>query len=416
MILTCIVQVTFSAPAKVKAMRTSFDKQRLRLVIDITDKVKYQVKVDQDQLTIVLLQAQLSKEFKSPVLLKNYFSSLTVKKVGKNIRVVLLANKKESQFKVNHFLLNKPQRLVLDITDEAKSENVALASPSLHEEQSTVELDPDVSEDIDKIEQKLLDKIYPYQQRDIDRDKNSKLREIVIVIDPGHGGHDPGAIGLCGTKEKIITLAIAKKLQEIINNHQGFHAILTRDGDYFIPLRRRLNIAHKHHADMFVSVHADAYRRREAHGASVFALSQRGATSEAARWLAEKENESELGQAILDKSAVLRSVLLDLAQTATISASLDIGGKVLQSLSKVADLHSRQVEQAAFVVLKSPDIPSLLIEVGFISYRAEEKQLIESSYQHQVATKIADGIKNYFLAHPPEGSQLEKFRSNYISA
>ncbi len=229
-------------------------------------------------------------------------------------------------------------------------------------------------------------------------------KKIVVVIDPGHGGKDPGAIGPSGMMEKIVVLKIAKQLQKMLSEEPNFHAILTRATDRYLPLRKRLLIARKKRADMFIAIHADAYHHSHATGASVYALSERGATSEAARWLAEKENESELGGLSLelaDKDAILRSVLIDLSQTHTIESSLTIGNTVLENLGKFSTLHHLKVEQAAFVVLKSPDIPSILVETGFLSNPQEEEKLIDPAYQKQTAFAIKEGIKHYFLTHTP---------------
>ena len=234
-------------------------------------------------------------------------------------------------------------------------------------------------------------------------------RDVVVVIDPGHGGKDPGATGVHGTHEKDVVLAIAKDLQRDINKVPGFKAVLTRHGDYFISLRGRLAIARKYKADMFVAIHADAYRDATAQGVSVFALSQRGATSEAAHWLAARENKSELmgGVDLYDKSHMLRSVLINLSQIATIRTSLHIGEDLVQNIGRYAELHhGHRVEQAAFVVLKSPDIPSLLVETGFISNRFEERRLISPQYQNRLAQSIADGVCEYFENRPPRGSAL----------
>lgn len=235
-----------------------------------------------------------------------------------------------------------------------------------------------------------------------------KIRDIVVVIDPGHGGKDPGATGIRGRHEKDVVLKIAKKLQWMLNRQKGFTAVLTRKGDYYLTLRQRLNIARKKKGDVFVSIHADAYNNKTANGVSVFALSQRGATSEAARWLAERENRSELmgGVSLADKGNILRSVLIDLSQTATIGASLQMGEQLLLNLSRVARLHHDAVEQAAFVVLKSPDIPSLLVETGFMSSRRESALLATNAYQNKIASAIMRGIKQYFVQHPPRGTVL----------
>jgi N-acetylmuramoyl-L-alanine amidase len=231
---------------------------------------------------------------------------------------------------------------------------------------------------------------------------------IIVVIDPGHGGKDPGASGKGGNKEKNVVLAISRHLRDLINREPGYRAILTRDGDYFIPLRQRLNIARSYKADLFIAVHADAINNPFANGASVFALSERGATSEAAKWLAERENQSEMiGVGDLsDKDQLLRSVLIDLSQTHTISVSLQMGNSVLQQLSRVTHLHNARVEQAAFVVLKSPDIPSLLIETGYITNPSQEQQLIQPYYQSQIASAILQGVKGYFSRHPTQDNLL----------
>ncbi|MBU1558960.1 MAG: N-acetylmuramoyl-L-alanine amidase, partial [Gammaproteobacteria bacterium] len=212
------------------------------------------------------------------------------------------------------------------------------------------------------------------------------LREAVVVIDPGHGGRDPGATGTRGTHEKMVVLAIGKDLYAMLKKQPGIKPEMTRHGDYFVTLRNRLRVARRDHADLFIAIHADAYINHYSRGASIFALSQRGATSEAARWLAQKENYSELGGVDLeDKSYLLRSVLLDLSQTATIRDSIKCGNDVLRQMRMVAHLHRGFVEQAPFVVLKSPDIPSLLIETGFLSNAREELLLRDKNYQHRIA-------------------------------
>ncbi len=236
-------------------------------------------------------------------------------------------------------------------------------------------------------------------------------RDVIVVLDPGHGGHDPGAIGPGHRMEKHVVLAIAQLLKKRIDSQPGLRAVLTRQGDYYVGLRQRLQIARRNNADIFISIHADAYINRQSHGASVFALSQRGATSEAARWLAEKENYSELGGVNLngldDKDGVIRSVLLDLSQTATISSSVQLGRLVLHDLGQITALHNKQIEQARFVVLKSPDTPSILVETGFISNPQEAVKLSSSVYQMQLANALLAGIQRYFAAYPPFGSFLD---------
>lgn len=230
-------------------------------------------------------------------------------------------------------------------------------------------------------------------------------RLIVIVIDPGHGGHDPGAIGVFHIKEKTVVLKISHFLQTVINQQPGFRAYLTRNADRYLSLRERLSVARRYKADLFVAIHADAFPNHHSSGASVFALSLKGATSEAARWLAQKENESELmgGVALSDKSQLLKSVLINLSQSATIRASLDIGRYMIQGLDDITALHYKRVEQAAFVVLKSPDIPSLLVETGFISNARGARKLINPTYQKRLARALMMGIRSYFQDNPPGG-------------
>lgn len=227
--------------------------------------------------------------------------------------------------------------------------------------------------------------------------KNNRI--YMVVIDPGHGGKDPGARGKFGTEEKKIALSIAQKLAKEINQSPNIRAILTRNGDYFIPLRERIKLARKGNADLFVAIHADAYFDVRARGASIYALSKHGATSEAARWLAQQENYSELGNveldALKDRSLLLRSVLIDLAQTATIRESLRLGNKLLDNLDDISSLHHSQVGQAPFAVLKSPDIPSILVETGFITNPQEEKRLTNSVHQKRIARALATGIHEY---------------------
>jgi N-acetylmuramoyl-L-alanine amidase len=223
-------------------------------------------------------------------------------------------------------------------------------------------------------------------------------RMLTIVVDAGHGGEDPGARGRRGTYEKHVTLAIARKLKSLIDAEPGMRAVLTRDGDYFIPLAARVDKARRVKADLFVSIHADAYLLPHARGSSVFALSERGATSTTARWLAKRENEADLiGGVNLDvKDRYLAETLLDLSQTATINDSLKVGRAVLAELGEMNTLHKPHVEQAGFAVLKSPDVPSILVETAFISNPDEEKRLGDAAYQDRLARAVLAGIKRYF--------------------
>ncbi|MDU9407014.1 N-acetylmuramoyl-L-alanine amidase [Pseudomonas sp. zfem001] len=241
-------------------------------------------------------------------------------------------------------------------------------------------------------------------------------RDIVVAIDAGHGGEDPGALSpVKGQYEKNVTLAISKELQRQINAEKGFRAELVRTGDYFIPLRKRTEIARKKGADLFVSIHADAAPRSSAFGASVYALSERGATSETARWLADAENQSDLiggaGNVSLDdKDKMLAGVLLDLSMTASLSSSLNVGQKVLSNMGGITPLHKRRVEQAGFMVLKSPDIPSILVETGFISNPNEARKLHTASHQQALARSITSGVKQFFHENPPPGTYVAWLR------
>jgi N-acetylmuramoyl-L-alanine amidase len=228
-------------------------------------------------------------------------------------------------------------------------------------------------------------------------------RTITVVIDAGHGGEDPGARGPSGSLEKHVTLAIAQRLKAMIDAEPGMRAVLTRDGDYFVPLQARVDKARKVRADLFVSVHADAFVLPHARGSSVFALSERGATSTAARWLAKRENDADLigGVNIAVKDRHLAQTLLDLSQTATITDSLKLGRAVLAELGGINRLHKNYVEQAGFAVLKAPDIPSILVETAFISNPDEEKRLRDTAYQDKMARAILVGVKRYFAKNPP---------------
>jgi N-acetylmuramoyl-L-alanine amidase len=233
--------------------------------------------------------------------------------------------------------------------------------------------------------------------------KPEYMRLITIAIDPGHGGEDPGALGANGSHEKNITLSIARRLKGLIDKQENMRAYLTRDGDYFLPLHERVNRARRVQADLFVSVHADAFIKPHARGSSVFALSEKGATSAAAKWLAKNENDADLigGVNVGARDVYLKQTLIDLSQTAQISDSLKLGKEVLEEIGGINQLHKPRVEQAGFAVLKAPDIPSILIETAFISNPEEEKRLNDEQYQDTMAKAIVNGIKRYFDRNPP---------------
>ena len=237
---------------------------------------------------------------------------------------------------------------------------------------------------------------------------NSPGRDIVIAVDPGHGGHDPGAVGRARTREKDVALAVSRSLAKRIDAEPGMKAILVRNGDYYVDHRERMEIARRAKADLFVSVHADAVDDPRARGASVYVLSLKGASDEAAKRLAERENASSLvgGVSLSDKDAVLASVLLDLSQSAALSASLDVGTDVIGELARIGRVHRRKVQQAGFLVLKSPDVPSILVETAYISNPEEEKKLKSRSHQENLAGAILAGIRKFFYENPPPNTLI----------
>jgi N-acetylmuramoyl-L-alanine amidase len=249
------------------------------------------------------------------------------------------------------------------------------------------------------------------------RSEDSPRRDVVVVIDAGHGGEDPGALGPGGVLEKDVVLAIARRLDRLVDRAPGMRGELVRGGDYYVPLRRRTALAREHRADLFMSIHADAFKTSGPRGASVYALSPSGATSEMARWLAESENQSDLiggvgGVSLADKDPVLAEVLLDLSMTGSLTASLDLGERLLGALGDRGRLHSSRVHQAGFVVLKSPDIPSVLVETGFISNPQEARQLAEPGYQDRIALALFEGARDHLEAQPPQGTLLAWWRDH----
>jgi len=295
-------------------------------------------------------------------------------------------------------------RVVLDLHLAVRPKSFMLNPNSQYGHRLVVDL-------FDKQEQvKVVKSVQPE-----DPEITQKGRDIVVAIDAGHGGEDPGAQGKKYKKrEKDITLAIAKELKRIIDKEPGMRAVLTRTGDYYVGLRKRMQLARKARADFFVSIHADAFNNAKARGSSVFVLSRRGASSEAARWLAVKENAADLvgGVKLDDKDDILASVLLDLAQSGTLAASLRAAARVHKEMGRIGKLHGKKVQNAGFMVLKSPDIPSILVETGFISNPAEERKLASRAYQKKIAAAIFRGIKDYFEAEPPPGTQLAMKKSN----
>jgi N-acetylmuramoyl-L-alanine amidase len=288
-------------------------------------------------------------------------------------------------------------RVVLDLSTEVRPRSFVLKPIMQYGDRLVIDLygeDQSTTSQVQKSERTL-----------------TQMRDVIIAIDAGHGGDDPGAIGHGELYEKDVVMSISRYLYDMFEKEPGFKAALVREGDYYIALRKRTDIARKSQADVFLSIHADAFKTPKVSGASVYAISQKGATSEAARWLAEKENRADLiggvGSVSLDdKDDLLAGVLLDLSMTASLSFSLEMGNAVLSRLGKVNKLHKKTVEQAAFAVLKSPDIPSLLIETGYISNPAEAKKLGTKKHQKRLAEAIFTGVKTTMQSNPPSGSYL----------
>lgn len=308
-------------------------------------------------------------------------------------------------------------RLVVDLKTEVKPQVFTLKPMGDYGHRLVLDLYPG---SVDAIEQQMRQAIQEAEQRFRDKENDNRdrsgqdyMRLITIVIDPGHGGEDPGAIGATGTREKDVTLAISRLLKAHLDKVDNMRVVLTRDGDYFIPLHERVNKARAQRADLFISIHADAFLKPTARGSSVFALSERGATSAAAKWLANKENAADLigGVNLGGKDRYLRQTLLDLSQTAQIADSLRLGRSVLDRLGGINTLHKAYVEQAGFAVLKAPDIPSILVETAFISNPEEEKKLNDAEYQNKMAAALVDGIKHYFDQNPPLARHRQAQRS-----
>ncbi len=339
------------------------------------------------------------------------------------------------------FVLDNPSRLVLDLSGVTFNTSLPDFSPS-HKVVSLMrqglrnKKDLRVVVDLKTIVQaksfllkpnadyghRLVVDLYPQQKKSskqatvIKKSSPSvKKNKWIVAIDAGHGGEDPGAKGHKGTREKVVVLAIAKKLATLVNQQPNMKAYLVRTGDYYIGLRKRMEKARKAHADLFVSIHADAFKDQRARGSSVYVLSNRGASSEAARWLANSENAADLvgGVSLDDKDNVLASVLLDLSQNATEDASATVASEVLKNLNGIGHVHKKQVQRAGFMVLKSPDIPSILIETAFISNRQEEARLRTSSHQRKVAKAILKGMKTYFSKQRLPSTTVAETRATY---
>ncbi|HDS1776462.1 TPA: N-acetylmuramoyl-L-alanine amidase [Pseudomonas putida] len=404
-LLLTTVTVEALAVTQVKSMRLWRAPDNTRLVFDLSGPVQHSVFTlsAPDRLVIDINGATLAAPLNVATSNTPISNVRSAQRTPTDLRVVV--DLKKSVTPKSFTLAPNAQygnRLVVDLYDQEADAIAASAPPPAPAPVQTPATTPAVP-------------VTPAQPAIKLPPVPSGKRDIVVAIDAGHGGEDPGASGSRGQHEKDIVLQIAKELQRQINSEKGFRAELTRTGDYFIPLRKRTEIARKKGADLFISIHADAAPSRAAFGASVFALSDRGATSETARWLADTENRSDLiggaGNVSLDdKDRMLAGVLLDLSMTATLSSSLNVGQKVLGNMGRVTSLHKQRVEQAGFMVLKSPDIPSILVETGFISNNNEAAKLASSSHQQALARSIRTGVHQYFQQNPPPGTYIAWLR------
>jgi len=379
-----------AAQVAVKGVRIWAAPDNTRVVFDLAAPVEHEIlHLDNpDRLVIDMQQARLEREPAQPAPDDHYLKGLrSAPRNGDNLRVVLDL-KREATSKT--FLLQPNERyghrLVVDVFPADGDK--AIGSPQAPAKSIA--------------------------------ERAGRLRDVIVAVDAGHGGEDPGAIGPRGTHEKEVVMQIARRLADKVNREPGMRAVLTRDGDYFLPLRRRIEIAREHQADLFISLHADAFRDRRVHGSSVYVLSKRGASSEAARWLAEQENASDLigGVSLEDKDDVLKAVLLDLSQTGTLEASIDAAERLIQGLSQAGKVHRRDVQSAGFLVLKAPDIPSVLVETAFISNPDEERKLRDKSHQDRLTTAMLNGLRGYFAEHAPEGTLLaarDRMKKHVIS-
>ncbi|WP_426285391.1 N-acetylmuramoyl-L-alanine amidase [Luteibacter sp. E-22] len=404
-LLACVTAVATLAPAvstaaDIKAARVWAGPEYTRVVFDLSGPATYKMSQGDTPGSVVLDVAgsAVAGDFAAPGG-QGLFKSMTAGKQGGSARMVATVDPKA---KPKSFLL-KPAgdygyRLVLDLYPGGQSD------PG----------DNPVTDDVPSVadapaEAAIATAPRGSRGKTVPAGKPPMLaseRKVVVAIDAGHGGEDPGARGATGLREKDVTLQVARELADQINRQPGMQAVLTRNGDYFIPLKRRYQIAREHNADMFVSIHADAFKNSDAKGSSVWVLSPRGKTSEAARWLADRENRADLvgGVSLDDKDDTLAAVLLDLQQGYAMQASESIAGNVLKALGRLGPTHRGYVERANFVVLRSPDVPSILVETAFITNPSEERRLRDDGHRRELATAVLGGVRNYFESMPPPGT------------
>jgi N-acetylmuramoyl-L-alanine amidase len=379
-----------------------------RMMIDVSAIPAHSISLigQPDRLVIDIKNARLKGKLPQPSASHPFFSRIRSDQKQKTLRIVADLKRR---IDYESFTLNPNKmyghRLVIDLLDKGPlpDSNAAVEKPLTRTVKAEVKT---------PIPAKIIKKASAEGNSSRPANKTAPAgrpdKNIVVAIDAGHGGEDPGAHGPRGTEEKRVVLAIAKKLAALINRQPGMRAVLVRKGDYYVDLRKRMEIARAANADLFVSVHADAYQKSDVKGASVFTLSNRGASSEAARWLADSENAADLvgGVRLDDKEEVLASVLLDLSQTATLEASNNVAGQVLKSFQNIGELHFSTVQKAGFLVLKSPDIPSILVETAFISNPGEERKLNSEDHQAKIALAIFNGVRNYFKQYTPNDTRV----------
>ncbi|MCY4350289.1 MAG: N-acetylmuramoyl-L-alanine amidase [Thiotrichales bacterium] len=383
-----------AAPVDVRGIRTWPAPDHTRIVLDINRPVEYALFVlrNPDRVVIDLRDARLLKR-------------LPKARPGDRLLAGIRAGQRKSS-KQGRDGTGKNLRVVLDMKQRVRPKSFLLKPNAKYGHRLVVDVSPLGGEPPRQVARKPGADSAPKGNR-----------QVVVAVDAGHGGEDPGAIARSGIREKDVVLAISRALKRRIDRTPGMKAVLIRDGDYYIGLRRRTEIARQHDADLFVSVHADAFRDPRVRGSSVYILSPRGASSEAARWLARQENAADFvgGVSIDDKDNLLASVLVDLQQTATLNASAEVGGEVLSALRGVGRTHKRRIEKAGFLVLKSPDIPSILVETGFLTNPSDAKRLSNPNYQEKVARAILNGIHRYFDANPLPGTLFAATRRHTIA-
>ena len=396
-LLLLLAVVSQAWATSVNSIRLSQDQGITRVVFDLTEQTQYSSfrLNNPERLVIDLKNATQKGKIKLPSYDGSPIKNIRYASRENKVFRVVLDLTQALEYKTTQLAADgqSPARIVIDLGKKAKAlaKSVTVTPP------------------LPKVTKKPVTPVVKAKPAPVKKVAPAvKRRDIVIAIDPGHGGKDPGAVGKRGTKEKDIVLSISRKLAKLVDKEPGMRAYLTRNSDIYISLRGRIKRAKKQKADLFISIHADAFTNPNAKGASVYVLSERGASSEAAQMLADKENAADLvgGISIDDKEDELASVLLDLSQTASLVASMEVAESVLSGLKRVGNTHKKQVESAAFVVLKSPDIPSILVETAFISNLGEEKILRTEKHQNKLAKAMMSGIRNYFQRHPPLGTQI----------